>query len=287
MSGGRQMNKGFLVGIVVFMLWPLSVSAGEKSPWEVKLPFKSATIHYTISGMENGSEVTYIRDYGHEVATYHTTKTTMMGMTMVNETVEIMTPEWEYDFDLTNRTGSKNVNPEKYMIEEYNKLSKAEQKQVLKNTETMGVSVAEGFGGNIQQNAEKILGYSCDRAEMMGTVVYSIHGTGIPLLITTNMMGMSMKVEATSVDEGRVDDKFFQLAEGIEPVMDPQSDAMAREMARQTIAMLKDPEGAKNLGEEAKGAQMQGNEQLTPAEQEQMQQAMEMLKGMFGNQPQQ
>ena len=281
------MKKGFLFGIVALMLWPLSVSAGAKSPWEVKLPFKSATIHYTISGMENGSEVTYIRNYGREVATYHTTKTTMMGMTMVNETVEIMTPEWEYDFDLTNRTGSKNVNPEKYMIEEYNKLSKAEQKQVLKNTETMGVSVAEGFGGNVQQNAEKILGYSCDRAEMMGTVAYSIHGTGIPLLITTNMMGMTMKVEATAVDEGRVDDKFFQLPEGIEPVMDPQSDAMAREMARQTITMLKDPEGAKKLGEEAGGAQMQGSEQLTPAEQEQMQQAMEMLKGMFGNQPQQ
>lgn len=281
------MKKGFLFGIVALMLWPLSVSAGAKSPWEVKLPFKSATIHYTISGMENGSEVTYIRNYGREVATYHTTKTTMMGMTMVNETVEIMTPEWEYDFDLTNRTGSKNVNPEKYMIEEYNKLSKAEQKQVLKNTETMGVSVAEGFGGNVQQNAEKILGYSCDRAEMMGTVAYSIHGTGIPLLITTNMMGMTMKVEATAVDEGRVDDKFFQLPEGIEPVMDPQSDAMAREMARQTITMLKDPEGAKKLGEEAGGAQRQGSEQLTPAEQEQMQQAMEMLKGMFGNQPQQ
>jgi len=277
------MNKGFLVGIVAFMLWPLCVSAGEKSPWEVKLPFKSATIHYTISGMENGSEVTYVRDHGREVSTYHTTKTTMMGMTMVNETVQITTPEWDYDFDLTNRTGSKNVNPEKYMIEEYKKLSKAEQKQVLKNTENMGGAVAEGYGGNVQPNAEKILGYSCDRAEMMGTVAYSIHGTGIPLLVTTNMMGMSMKVEATSVDEGRVDDKFFQLPEGIEPFMDPQSDAMAREMARQTITMLKDPEGAKKLGEEARGEQMQGDEQLTPAEQDQMEQAMEMLKGVFGN----
>ncbi|MCF8055259.1 MAG: hypothetical protein K9K37_01305 [Desulfocapsa sp.] len=277
------MIRGFLFGVVALLLLPMSASAGEKNPWEVKLPFESATIHYTVSGMENGSEVTYVRDYGNEVATYHTTKTTMMGMTMVNETVEIITPDWEYNFDLTNRTGSKNVNPEKYMIEEYNKLSKAEQKQVLKNTETMGVSVAEGFGGKVQQNAEKILGYSCDRTEMMGTVAYSIHATPIPLRITSNMMGMSMNMEATSVDEGSVDDKFFQLPEGIEPIMDSQSDAMARQMARQTITMLKDPEGAKKLGEERKGTQMQGNEQLSPEEQEQMQQAMEMLKGVFGN----
>jgi hypothetical protein len=278
------MKKGFLFGLMVLMLLPVSVAAGDKSPWELKLPFKSATIHYTISGMENGSEVTYIRDYGREVATYHTTKTTMMGMTMVNETVDIDTPEWLYQFDLTERTGTKSVNPEKYMIEEYNKLSRADKKRVKENGEKMGASIPEGFGGNVQQNAQKILGYSCDRAEMMGTVVYSIHGSGIPLLVESNMMGMNMKIEATSVDKGKVSDKYFQFPEGIEAKFDPQSDAMAHEMAKQTIAMLKDPESAKKQGGRP---MMQGQQQqMSPEDQEQMQQAMEMLKGMFGTQPQ-
>ncbi len=280
------MGRKSLLAVVLVLLLPLGVLGGEKSPWEVQLPFKSATIHYTISGMENGSEVTYIRDYGNEVATYHTTKTSMMGMTMVSETVDIDTPDWVYHFDLNEGTGSKSVNPEKYMIEEYNKLSKAEQQQVKENAEKMGTSVAEGFGGKVQQNVEKILGYSCDRAEIMGTVVYSIHGTGVPLRVESNMMGMSMKIEATSVDKGEVADKFFHLPQGIEPQFDPQSDALAREMARQTITMLKDPESARKQGGMP---MMQGREQqqLSPEEQEQMQQAMEMLKGMFGNQPQQ
>ena len=279
------MNKRFLFGFMALLLLPLSVSAGEKSPWETKLPFKSATIHYTISGVENGSEVVYIRDYGREVATYHTTKTTMMGMTMVNETVEIDTEEWLYRFDLTEGTGSKSVNPEKYMIEEYNKLSKVEKKRIRETGETMGVTMAEGFGGNVQQNAQKILGYDCDRAEMMGTVVYSIHGSGITLLMESNMMGMSMKIEATSVDKGKVAKKYFEFPQGIEPKFDPQSDAMAREMARQTIAALKDPESVKKQGGMPG---MQGQKQeMTPEEQQQMQQAMEMLKGMFGTQPQQ
>ena len=278
------MNKGFLFGLVVLILLPFSVAAGDKSPWEAKLPFKNATIHYTISGMENGSEVTYIRDYGREVATYHTTKTSMMGMTMVNETVDIDTPEWLYQFDLTERTGTKSVNPQKYMIEEYNKLSRDEQKRVEENGEKMGISAAEGFGGNVQQNVKKILGYSCDRAEMMGTVVYSIHGSGLPLLVESNMMGMSMKVEATSVDEGKVADIFFQFPQGIEAKFDPQSDAIAREMAKQTIAMLKDPESA---GKQGGMPMMQGQQQqMSPEDQEQMQQAMEMLKGMFGTPPQ-
>lgn len=278
------MKKGVLLGLILSLLLPLSVSAGKKSPWEVKLPFKYATINYTISGMENGSEISYIRDYGREVATYHTTKTTMMGMTMVQETVDIDTPEWSYQFDLTEGTGVKSVSPEKYMVEEYNKLSKADQKLVAKNAEKMGVSMAEGFGGEIQQNAKKILGYSCDRAEMMGSVVYTIHGSSLPLLVETNMMGMTMKIEATSVDTGKVADSFFQFPKGIEAELEPQSDAMAREMAKQTIAMLKDPESAKQQG----GLMMPGaqQQQMSPEDQEQMQQAMEALKGLFGAPPQ-
>ncbi len=272
------------MGLLLTLL-PVSVSAEGRSPWEMKLPFESATIHYSISGMENGSEVVYIRDYGREVATYHTTKMNMMGMTMVTETVEIENQDWVYSFDLTEKTGSKSVNPRKYMIEEYNKLSKADKKLIENNGEKMGVSMGEGSGGNVQQNATKILGYSCDRAEIMGTVVHSLHGSGIPLLLESNMMGMTMKIEATSVDEGKVNASFFELPKGIEARYDPQSDVIAREMAKQTIAGLKDPESIKKQGGMP---MMQGQEQqMIPEEREQMQQAMEMMKGIFNNQPQQ
>ncbi len=275
------MSKGGLFWLMLLILLPLSVSAGD-SPWEVRLPFENATIHYAITGMENGSEVSYIRDYGREVATYHTTRTTMMGMTMVNETVDISTDDWLYRFDITEGTGTKSVNPKKYMIEEYRKLSKAEQKRVRENGEKMGIAMAEGFGGNVRQNARKILGFNCDRAEVMGTVVYSIHGSGLALLVESNMMGMKMKVEATSVDKGRVADTYFRFPQGIEPRFDSQSDAVARELAKQTIAMLKDPESA---GKQAAMPQNQ-EQQMSPEDQQQMQQAMEALKGMFGAPPQ-
>jgi hypothetical protein len=149
----------------------------------------------------------------------------------------------------------------------------------------MGVAMAEGFGGAVQQNAKTILGYSCDRSEMMGTVAYTIHGSGVPLLVESNMMGLVMKIEATSVDVGEVADKYFQFPEGIEAHFDSGSDAIAREMAKQTIAELKDPDSIKKQG----GIPLlQGQEhQMTPEDQEQMQQAMELLKGMFGTQPQQ
>jgi len=102
------------------------------------------------------------------------------------------------------------------------------------------------------------------------------------------MMGMTMKIEATSVDKGKVAKKFFEFPQGIEPEFDPQSDAMGREMARQTIAALKDPESIKKQCGMTGMPGMQGQKQeMTPEEQQQMEQAMEMLKGMFGAPPQQ
>ena len=151
----------------------------------------------------------------------------------------------------------------------------------------MGVSVAEGLGGKVQQNAEKILGYTCDRADMMGTVSYSIHGTDIPLRVESNLMGMSMKIEATSVKEGKVADEHFQLPAGIEPYLDPQSDAIARSLAKETIDMLKDPKGAEKLRSEAMQERMEAEEQMTPEQQQQMEQAMQMMQGLFGGQKQQ
>ena len=281
------MSKRILFIFILLLTFPLNVMAGNKSPWEMKLPFKNATIEYTISGVENGNEVTYIRKSGQETASYHTTKTNMMGMVIVNETVDITTQEWEYSFDITNHSGTKNVNPEKYMIEEYNKLSGDEKKQVHKNVEQMGTSVAEGLGGKVQQKAEKILGYTCDKADMMGTVAYSIHGTDIPLRVESNLMGMNMKIEATSVKEGKVADKYFQLPAGIEPYLDPQSDAIARSLAKETIAMLKDPKGAEKLKSEAMQERMDAEEQMTPEQQQQMEQAMQMMQGLFGGQKQQ
>lgn len=278
------MSKKFLFLFMVLLLLPASLPAGEESPWEARLPFENATIHFTISGMEDGSEVIYIREYGREVATYHTTKTSILGMITVNETVAIDNPDWLYQFDLTDKTGTKSVNPEKYMIEEYNKLSEEEQKLVVKNGEKIGIAMAEGFGGAVQQNVKIILDYSCDRAEMMGTVAYTIHGSGVPLLVESNMMGLVMKIEATSIDVGEVADKYFQFPEGIEAHFDPGSDAIAREMAKQTIAGLKNPE---NVEKENLPILKGQKPQMTPEEQEQMQQAMELLKGMFGTQPQQ
>ncbi len=277
------MKKTMFILFMMLLLVPALASGGNKNPWDKKLPFKKATIHYTLSGMEKGTETLYIRKYGKETASYHKTSTTMMGMTMVNETITITDPDWVFTFDLKEKTGTKSVNPEKYMIEEYNKLTKAEKKQVLKNSEELGSSMTQGMGGEIEKKAEKILGFDCDKVTMMGATVYSIHDSGIPLKTESNMMGMSIKIEATKIDKGSADKKFFKHPEGITAVLDSEADAMARSMAKQTMDMLKDPEAAKKASSQQPVMQNPNQQDMSPEEQQQMEKAMEALKGIFGN----
>jgi len=279
--GEEMVKKGVM--LLVLLILPALVSAGEKNPWDVKLPFKEATIEYSLSGMQEGTESLYIKNSGKETAKYHSSVMSMMGMKQETKTAEFVDPEWIYTYDLVEGTGVKAANPQKYMIEEYNKLSKKEKEQVLKNSEKMSAGpMLGGISVDVEKNAETILGYPCDRVNVMGATVYSIHETGLPLKTESNMMGMKMLAEATKVDEGSAPGKYFEHPEGITAALDPEADAMSRTMARETIAILKDPEAAEKM----QGQPMPSNPQqpqLTPEEQQEMEQAMEAMKNIFGN----
>lgn len=270
------MLKNVLFILVICLVAPIMAIAASDSPWEAKLPFESAAISYTLTGMQEGHESLYIRNYGRESATYRETTTTMMGITMLEKTVEIVTPEWIYSFDLTEQAGSKVVNPEKYMIEEYNQLTATEKKTVQANTEKMGMGAADAMGGTLEKNATKILGYNCDKMSLMGSIIYTISGTSIPLRTETDTMGMVMKSEATAFDKGASKASFFELPAGIIPEQYPEADAEAKAIAAETMEMLKDPEGVK-MPIDDDNNRMQ---HIPKEEQDEMQKAMEVFFGI-------
>lgn len=278
---------------VLLLLWitPVLVNAAgaEQGPWDKTLPFEKATVTYELSGNEQGAEVMYIADNGRRTATYRTSVTSMMGMKMTNETVSFQDPDWIYIYDLKEQTGTKATNPVKYMREEYEKLSPEEKKNVQKNAERFGVSMMGVGGGDFQENAGKLLGYDCDRTTMMGTTVYTIHSTPVPLKTETSIMGMKMNSVATSFEKGKAAAGKFEHPVGITAVHDPQGDSFTRQMAQQTVAWLKDPDAsAENAPKMGMPPGMGGGheQQVPPENQEMMKQAeqmMEGLKGMFGN----
>ena len=287
----------FLLNILALSLLVTAPSLAGENPWETKLPFKNATIKYSITGSENGSETLYIRDYGREQATYRNTTTKMFFMTTNTETIEIITPDWIYTIDMQEKTGDKSVNPTKYMIEEYNNLSRSERKKLLKNSEQLGHSSLQGIQGEMKKNATKILGYSCDKFSAMGSTTYMISGTGLVLKSETSVAGMNFQSLATDINKGSVAKNVFIPPAGIELEYDPQSDQMARAMAKQTIEMLLDPDKAQagagqygtpppstmdapgpESGDSASPSQNMEDQDM----QEAIQQGMDALRGIFG-----
>ncbi len=276
----RNVKPFLLISLSVFMLLSFaSIGVAKDHPWDMKPPFKSGTIEYSLSGMEDGTETLYIKEYGTETARYHTGKTTMMGMTMETKTVEIVDPDWIYEYDLVEQTGYKSANPTKYLIEEFNALSSADKKKAMKNAEAMGANYA-GMGA-VEKNVAEIQGYPCDKVAAMGAVTHVIHGTDIPLKVEMNTMGMKMDVIAVSVKEGRVSGKHFDHPEGIEAMHDQQGTAAAKSMAQEVVAALVEGEMASPNSNTAHAQQRM--EHVPAEDQAEMEQAMEMMKGLFGN----
>ncbi len=228
----------FISFFLLSMLMAPSCSTASQSPWDVKLPFKSAIITYNITGMENGTQTTYIKDYGKYRATYRDTSMTVMGFTQHMKTAEITTPEWIYSIDFTEGTGTKSVNPVKYLKEEFEKLSSSDKKKVMKNAEKMGISWTNNTGGKLERNAAKFLGYKCDVMTGQGMKLWMIAGTDLILKSEMDMMGAHNVTEATSIKTVNVPDSKFTPPSNISIDFDRESEEAARRDAREMIKSL-------------------------------------------------
>ncbi len=270
------------LNLLLFLLAVPWMAGADESPWQKKLPFKEAVIIYELSGMENGEEVLYIRDWGRQTARHRTTATTVLGIKQVSRSIEIVTPEWLYSFDLQEETGTKSINPRKLMLDEYQKLSAADRKKVDENAQNTAVMFMGTVQGSVEPNAKEILGYACDRTAGLDTTVYFIHDTPISLYTESNIVGISVKSVATSVEKKAVDEQFFQIPEHIVPQPDPEADRLAAIMAEQTIAALKDPAGFKQKNQGLLGLPPGEQPDIPEEDQMQMEEAMETLKRLLG-----
>jgi hypothetical protein len=228
--------KKFL-SLCIVLLFATSAWAVE-NPWDRKLPFKSAMVEYELTGTMTGEKTIYVKDYGQTRAEHNNTTMKMFGMTQQQKEVIITTKDWEYTIDLMEKTGSKQANMNKYLIQEFNKLSKSDQEKVVKNVEKLGVATVDGMEGSVEKKAVKILGYTCDKVSMTGVVVYAITGTDLPLKTTGDIMGIKINQVASKVMKGNVHPSKFALPTNIEFEHDVQADLLMAEQAKTIIQSL-------------------------------------------------
>lgn len=227
------------LSLIFIVLFATSAFAMD-NPWEKKLPFKNATINYTVSGSMNGEKTIYVKDYGLTRAEYSNTTMKVFGMTQKQKEVIITTPDWLYNINLSENTGTKQTNPKKYMLQEFNNLSKSEKKKVAKNAENYGFSMIEGMSGDFQKNAVKILGYKCDKVTMAGSITYTITGTDLALKTQINAMGIKFAQIATNVNKGSVSSSKFKVPSNINIEHNKKADQMMQKQAKDVIQSLLD-----------------------------------------------
>lgn len=272
----RYFMKAVLLGALM-----ISAALAAENPWDTRLPFKSATIKYKVSGMQNGTELLYIDAYGKKQARFVKSSGKVLFQTVQTDTVEITTEEWIYELDLSKKHGTKITNPDIYFKEEYAKLTAKEKKMVNKNAEKMGTNLMGGMGGNIEKNAATILGYKTDKMNALGTTVYMMHGATIALKTESNLMGLSSKVIAQEIKKGAVPKSVFIPPKGIQISFDQETDALNRSMAQSTVEMLKDPNAAAKMQEQEK-LLMSEDQPSQQQPDESVEEGLKALKGLFG-----
>ena len=175
-----------------------------------------------------------------------------MFMTQQVDTLEITSPDWLYHIDFATKQGNKSTNPQKFMLEEYDKLPAKDKKTVEKNIKEMGYVGMSMLQGKLQPKADTILGYECDKIELMGSTIYSIHNTSIALKTITKLMGMDFSSVAVKIDKDKVSSDAFIPPSDITIMYDENADQMARNQAQHMLSILKDPNAAEKMKQTTK-----------------------------------
>jgi len=217
-----------IILLLIILLSATTVFATD-NPWDTKLPFKNAIIDSKISGTMNGDKTLYIKDYGRTRAEYTDTSMKIYGITQQQKEIIITTPDWVYTINLLENSGTKQANLKKFMSQEFNNLSKSEQKKVVQNAESRGIAAIKGMEGTLQKNATQILGYNCDKVTMTGTVLYTISGTDLALKMNGNLMGIKFSQSAINVKKESSPSSKFQPPSNIIFERDKQADQIMQD----------------------------------------------------------
>jgi len=279
------MRRTCMTAVLFTFLTFCSMAFGADLPWEMKLPFKEATIHYELKGSQQGSETLYVKEYGKLRAKHHKASSTIMGRTTASDTLELIDPDWVTTYNLTQKTGEKFTNPNKLYLAEYSKFNSEEKMNFEKNAKEYGASMMGNFGGSVKQSSAKILGYDCDVATMGGmSTVYIMHGSGIPLRSEVAVMGMANTVNATQVDtSSAVPGSAFTPPVGITATVNQEMETMMAGNIQRTMQTLKRPDGVEAMKKSnpmlpAGVMPSSGDDENNPMDKEEQQQMMKNMQ---------
>ncbi|MDO5675185.1 MAG: hypothetical protein Q4G66_09755 [bacterium] len=249
------MQPGYFVPVFLLSLTLCATAlADEGLPWERRTPFREGTIHYEMSGTQQGTEILYIKEFGRLRVKQSQSTMELLGKTVSTKTREVTTPEWVVRYNLSDNWGEKNTNPAKLYQQEYEQLSTAEKKVFAANAGKIGPSLFENAGSIVQSRSTTMLGFVCDQVSFGGfSSSCLLHDTDIPLQAEARVMGVINQIKAVRIDlTSPIPDELFNEPAGIPAAVNEDAEAMLRRAIHQAVQILKEPDGINTLQKQAR-----------------------------------
>lgn len=185
----------------VFLGMVLSVSAASADGSLSKLfPFERATIKYALSGLQTGTQTSYIKDWGAVQAQNVDSNISMMGYERPFKSRIITTPEWVYTIDMVTNSGLRIANP---------------MKSVLTSGETDPDEISKQMMaamGGVKVGTETHAGHLCTIWEIKAaSTKMCLRDDNVLVYTRTDMMGQFMEINLVSIDTGAADDSNFVI----------------------------------------------------------------------------
>jgi len=165
----------------------------SENPFESKLPFKEATVHYSITGSKQGKQTTYIKNFGKKKVIYKKSNSKIMHANTSDDTLIMIDENWTYHINLSTKEAIKEPSLNNILIKKFNKLTKKEQATI------------------IQKKGKEILGLATYQASIDGVTNHISKKGDLLLSSETGIMGYKVKTIASSIDKNDVNDSLFIL----------------------------------------------------------------------------
>ena len=191
----------------------------SKNPFESTLPFKEATIHYSISGSKKGTQTTYIKDFGKKRVIYKNCNSKIMNASTSDDSLIMIDTKWTYHINLSTKVATKEPSLNNLLIKKFNILTEKEQNRIL------------------EKKGKTILGIPSQRESIDGVTYYVSKQGRLLLSSETGIMGYKVKTIADSIDKRDINDSIFILPKGLKIIEKEADDFKATQIIK---ALLKE-----------------------------------------------
>jgi hypothetical protein len=183
----------------------------EINPFVNKFPLKEGVIHYVIRGNISGEKILYFKNYGKEQLIVIKRNNGILDLNKMKKGITLIQQGEKYSINLENNSIKKEKLLSTALYQKYKKLTKQEQKILLKKIRQLPDRSYRNLNSNCILHAKKIAGFWCNEEQIDGKTECSTAHGALLLDSTINILGYHVKEFATDIKAKKLNPALFEI----------------------------------------------------------------------------